>query len=239
MRKEYGAPTKAVIKGKMIASEMPPVEYMLECVRCDETSSTFLRWNRRPERHFDNEKDYKIWNKKWADKEAGCPNSRNYNRILLTYKGIKYHLKSCRVVYKINNPDVDITDKLIDHKDHDTLNDRAGNLDIASPRKNSLNRKEYKYFYPRVAVSSRVGPPKYYTAVYTRADGVKKRLFASVAYNTAAEAYLACWKFMLTDKEFRDSTLDIMTDKEVDGFFVKAALEELKLPSDGIPLTLR
>lgn len=238
MVKKYKS-AKAELKGKVISTKMPPVEFMKECVTYDESSSTFLRWNNRPVSHFERDVDHKAWNTRWAGKEVGSPNNHNYNRLLFIYQGIKYYLKTCRVVYKLHNPDEDISDKVIDHKDHNTLNDSISNIRAVPVRQNCLNRKAYKHFYPRITTLKRVGYTKYAACMSNKAGGTKKNWFYSKPFDTAAEAYIACWQFMLSDKEFRDTSLDLLTDKEVEGFFIKKALEELNLPMEGMPLTLR
>lgn len=238
MRKKYEL-AKAKLRGTVKSTDMPPVNFMKECVSYDESSSTFLRWNNRPISHFERDVDHKIWNKKWAGKEAGCPNNKNYNRLLFVYQGVKYYLKTCRVVYKLHNPDEDISEKVIDHKDHNTLNDRISNIRAVPIRSNCLNRQAYKHFYPRVTVVRRVGATRYAAVISSRASGTKKNLFYSKPFDTAAEAYIACWQFMLSDKEFRDTSLDLLTDKEIEGFFIKKALDELKMPTEGVPMTLK
>lgn len=68
---------------------------------------------------------------------VGSPDGDGY--IMFGYDNKVY--KMHRVIFEMFNPDEDISDLFIDHKDRDRSNNRIENLRSVSPLQNSMNRK--------------------------------------------------------------------------------------------------
>jgi hypothetical protein len=114
------------------------VEYLKECFDYDEQSGILFWSKQRPVTHFLTTQTYQRWMTIYSGKEAGTTN---------TIKGIKY--KSCcigdtkylihRIVWAIcvgKHPE-----RVIDHIDGDSLNNRIDNLRDVSQTINSRNSK--------------------------------------------------------------------------------------------------
>ena len=221
---------------KSFPVKLPPFEFLNECFAYDETSPTFLRWKQRPPNHFVSDKACKVWNSQNAGRPAGHKNSTKYLNVPVVYNGFKYKLLVSRVVYALHNALENISNKFIDHHDFNVLNNNIKNLRPISKAQNALNRSNYKNFYPRVSFNKR--SCKWRVKFVLTIDGKGKNIFIYNCSNSAAEAYLKIWNFMLNDEYFKKNWLDYISKREAEGFYAKAALVELGLPLDSVKLSL-
>lgn len=110
------------------------VEYIRQCLRYD---SGKLYWLRRPIEHFKNSHGMNIWNTQNAGKEAGGVRAFKSDkrwRIRINKK----HCCRARLVWMICKG-VYPSD-MIDHINHDTIDDRIENLREATGSQNQANR---------------------------------------------------------------------------------------------------
>lgn len=96
-----------------------------------------LFWKRQERRFFDSDRVWKIWNTKYADKEAFTAQDKDgYHRGSINYVSYLAH----RVIFKyLHGYDPD----QVEHDDRDTSNNRPHNLIDASATDNSRNCKLY------------------------------------------------------------------------------------------------
>ena len=221
---------------KSFPIKLPPFEFLNECFAYDETSPTFLRWKQRPPSHFSSDNVCNSWNGKNAGQLAGRKTPNKYLDVAVVYNGFKYRMLVSRVIYTLHNALEDISDKYIDHHDSNTLNNNIKNLRPISRSQNGLNRKKYKNFYPRVSLRKSIG--KWYARLDSKVNFKKLIIFHTAHTNTAAEAYLASWHFMLNDEYFKNNYLEYISKQEAEGFYAKAALLELGLPLDSVKMPL-
>jgi hypothetical protein len=226
--------------------KMPPIEYLEECFIYDKTSPSCLRWKKRPSHHFANIRSFQAWNTENAGKPAGSlrtsgenpSNDRYCYQVYLTVNKVPMRLFSSRIVFMMHNRGADIEDKFIDHKDNNSLNDKIENLRSVEPWQNALNRKFYKNYYPG-----------------TKADRLKslnRRYRASVQFRhndhtidvrfksslKIEEAYLERWKFILSNKNFKESAIEYLSDKERSGGYAREALKALGSDMDPFLISL-
>lgn len=116
-----------------------PMEMIRESLELDPTSPSHLRWKTRPRHHFNREKDWKMWNRRFAGKaiETVLPvgGGKKYWKLEINYTTYKAH----RVVYALALG-VDPGTLHIDHIDGDGLNNAPDNLRLATPSENQRNR---------------------------------------------------------------------------------------------------
>lgn len=60
---------------------------------------------------------------------------KGYIQVMLKGRAYQAH----RIIYAMHNPDIDLTGKLVDHIDRDTLNNNINNLRLADHRQNAAN----------------------------------------------------------------------------------------------------
>lgn len=121
--------------------------------------------------------------RKSADRPAGSINkSLGYRQVHMMGSLFYAH----RIIFKMHNPDVDISNLVIDHKDGDRLNNRIENLRAVTHSDNSLNRlmNVNPYGQGVEKVSNR------FAAIVAR-HGKKKRLGIFDTPEEAHAAYVA------------------------------------------------
>ncbi len=113
----------------------PSIEYLHECF---EYSDGILYWKRRPRYHFKNDRVFKLWNTQNADNKAGSliKKEKYYN---FQIKINKILISRSIIIWAMHNNRWPIKD--IDHKDHNSLNDKIDNLREATQSQNSANSK--------------------------------------------------------------------------------------------------
>ncbi|RTF49616.1 HNH endonuclease [Serratia marcescens] len=111
------------------------IQFLHECLTYNPDDGK-LTWKLRPENHFESNREFKIWNKKWAGKEAGS-NSHGYIRIAIYRKPVMAHRIAWALTFG-HFPNV------IDHIDGNPGNNSISNLRNVSIADNSKNLKKYK-----------------------------------------------------------------------------------------------
>jgi hypothetical protein len=113
-------------------NEMPTVDYLNECFRCDEEFGK-LYWKVRPDYHFETPRGAINFNSRFANKELGSLNDKGY----LTVKLDKVLLRVHRIIWKIINK-VE-PEYFIDHIDGNRSNNIITNLRDVDHRSNNRN----------------------------------------------------------------------------------------------------
>lgn len=115
----------------------------------------------------------------WIEIPYTATNKLGYNRFRLNGKDYYRH----RVVaYCYLGLDITNTNLMIDHIDHNRLNDNVNNLRIVSPEQNNYNRRNVKgYYYDK-------HKKRYYALIHF--NGKKKRLGGHNSAEEAHKAYL-------------------------------------------------
>jgi hypothetical protein len=124
--------------------ELPPAEYLRECLDYDPETGTF-RWRWRPDHHFPLFPRGRAlnWNSHYAGKPAFITVSKGgYYMAHVTYRGVSKNVTAGRVAWKM------LTGKdppqMIDHRNGDPSDNRAVNLRLANAYENARNRLKVK-----------------------------------------------------------------------------------------------
>jgi hypothetical protein len=117
---------------KMRKTKEYPKELLKEHLYYDETSPTFLRWNK----DIFSGKDHKVLSYSKGD-VAGCFDKNGYLKVRLKRKEYKVH----RVVLVLH--DIALNKKMVDHVDGNKLNNRLENLRLVDRYENARNQKKF------------------------------------------------------------------------------------------------
>lgn len=173
---------------------LPTREFLEECFEVNfETGKLF--WKKRPLYHFKNAHGMRIHHAKWSGKEAGSifKSTDGAYRRAVTILGQSKLLTSRIIFFMSGEPDPGSLQ--VDHIDGDALNNRRGNLRVATNQMNNANigRKTYlgrvrhlpKGVYPngvgKWQAKIKVNYKTYCLGTYRSPEE------ASVAYGKAAE----------------------------------------------------
>jgi len=115
----------------MVIRQLPPVDHVRRVLR-EENGRLF--WESRPREQFRGDGSWKSWNSKNAGKEAGTLAD---GRWIVTLDGIK--IRRYTIVWAVHHGAWPSSE--IDHKNRDPLDDRIGNLRLATNSQNQANRK--------------------------------------------------------------------------------------------------
>lgn len=116
---------------------MPSLDFLHECFEVDEMSPSLLIWKKRPQHHFKLKRDCNAWNCQYSGKIAGGLKDKGYYYIRIGSLSIPAH----RIVFYLFNPEIDIQDFMVDHKDGNPANNFPDNLRKATAVQNSNNSK--------------------------------------------------------------------------------------------------
>ena len=126
--------------------------------------------------------------KKWFLLKGSFQNT-GYCSVKINKKTYLYH----RVVYKLHNPDWDITDysktNIIDHIDRNKLNNHISNLRVVTQLQNSYNTNAKGYFYDtnrdsfRTQIAYECGKVKFLGRFKTEEEAHKAYLAAKKIYH--------------------------------------------------------
>lgn len=116
----------------------PSVEYLRQCFT---EKDGRLYWKRRPLGHFVDKRTWKIWNTRWAGQEAGalCVGKTDSRWCLTTTWNPN---RRSHIVWALHRGEY--PSDQIDHRDHDSLNDRIENLRVATQSQNMANTRRLK-----------------------------------------------------------------------------------------------
>jgi len=124
--------TGCTVTPKTVTKKLPDTEYLLSIF---EYKDGKLFWKERPVNHFKSERGWKIFNKRYANKEAGYNHKVN-NYVEVRIDGLLH--KAHRVIYKMFHT---FDESLqIDHVNRDPSDNRIENLRVVTNQQNSLNR---------------------------------------------------------------------------------------------------
>lgn len=119
----------------MSTKKYPSIEYLRQCV-WEENGKLF--WLKRPREHFQTSHRCNNWNAKFAGNEAGgVSETRNGFRWKIAINNKK--LYRYIVVWALNHGEWPT--KEIDHKNRNSLDDKIGNLRLASDSQNLVNSR--------------------------------------------------------------------------------------------------
>ena len=99
-------------------------------------------WKSRPQSHFDNASGCRIFNGRFANREAGNDNMQrggltSYRQIKVSISGVTYRIQAHTVVWILHHGKY--PDNVIDHIDHDGLNNHISNLRDITQAENMKN----------------------------------------------------------------------------------------------------
>jgi hypothetical protein len=127
------------MEATMAASKLPDIDFVRECLAYDPDTGVFT-WRERPIEHFTNARGHWQWNGRYpgtpAGSEKGRSRSRNYIGIRLNGELFNAHRLAWLLHYGIDPWPLEI-----DHIDGDALNNRIGNLRLATRSQNTSNRR--------------------------------------------------------------------------------------------------
>lgn len=109
-----------------------PINYLRECLR-EEGGRLF--WLRRPAGHFIRDQVWKMWNIRFADKEAGFMSTGQRWQVCFD----KQNLMRSRIVWALRTGEWPAGE--VDHWDRNRSNDRFENLRLATRSTNMANTK--------------------------------------------------------------------------------------------------
>ncbi len=115
-------------------SESPLTAQLLRSLLTYNRKTGVLRWKKRPRSMFTRERLWVTWNKRWAGKPAGSPNSEGYLQIIIRPHRIRAH----RAAFAI------VTGEIPDEVDHENMvrdDNRWCNLRAATRGQNNVNSK--------------------------------------------------------------------------------------------------
>jgi hypothetical protein len=113
------------------------VDYLRECLEYFPDTGKFT-WKTRPIEHFKNERDMKIWNTRYAGKEALTALSHGYKNGSISRGGKKFAVKAHRVGWALVHGEW--PDEQIDHIDGVKTDNRLDKLRPASNKINGRNQ---------------------------------------------------------------------------------------------------
>lgn len=114
---------------------LPPPEFLRECFRYDEATGR-LFWRARPLAHFADERIWRLWNAKWADRPAGAVKADGYAFVELMYGTRRCRCAYHRVIFKMLHG---YEPETVDHINGDPRDNRPGNLRAATVTENRRN----------------------------------------------------------------------------------------------------
>ena len=109
-----------------------PYKFVAQALSYDPISGD-IRWKHRPDARS-------TVNSRCAGKIAGTITSSGYRQIGLLYEGKKFFRSGQRLAWLLHYGEW--PNLLIDHIDHDTLNNRISNLRLSTHAENSQHRRE-------------------------------------------------------------------------------------------------
>lgn len=127
----------------MVARPLPDIDYLRQCFDLDPEIGA-LMWRDRPRAHFKTDGGWRKFNAKFSGLLAGSvwerPNGRGpYIRVRLG----PLHYLAHRIVWAITHG-VDPGEFDVDHRDADGLNNRPGNLRLATCAQNQWNSRNQR-----------------------------------------------------------------------------------------------
>lgn len=108
-------------------------EFLEECFSLDEDEG-ILTWKTRPLTHFKSLRGMRIWNTKFAGKPAGGINAQGYLAVKVNFVPILNH----RIIWILLHGEIP-GGFVIDHVDHDRLNNKPPNLRLVRQEDNTRN----------------------------------------------------------------------------------------------------
>jgi hypothetical protein len=118
----------------------PTVDYIKECLRYEDGK---LFWLVRPREHFQSDQGWKMWNKRYAGKEAGSVSNvggkkeENLRWSLVIDYNRYYRSKLVWIFHGREIPEKPLE---IDHEDTNNLNDKIENLRVATRSQQEGNK---------------------------------------------------------------------------------------------------
>lgn len=144
-----------------------------------------LRWKYRPLKLFSDKRSYKIWNTRYAGKEAGCFVDKDGVRVTLGDESYAAH----RIIYKMITG---LEPSHIDHKNLNAADNKFSNLRPANDMTNGWNspgRKDSKSGLKGVVHHKEIKFKKWRASVYKAG-----KAYSGGYFLTKEEAFLAACK---------------------------------------------
>jgi hypothetical protein len=121
----------------MSSRNLPSAAYLRQCFRYD---NGHLFWLPRPREHFKTQRAFRMWNGKFANKEAGAIiHARGGDRWMISIDSSPFYRH--KIIWAFHH---DEWPPEIDHKNRITTDDRIDNLRPCTHSENGSNRKAGK-----------------------------------------------------------------------------------------------
>ena len=130
-----GLINELTLENVMKVRDLPPVEYLNECLTYDHDSGNLI-WKARPEHHFSSSRSCNSWNAKHVARIAGHSGQKGY--IHVGIDGVLY--KAHRIIFHMVCEPL-LPDDFIDHINGDCGDNRLCNLRKATHQQNSCNTR--------------------------------------------------------------------------------------------------
>jgi len=130
----------------MKCNPLPSREFLQECFDFEPETGQLFWKKERPIHHFKNAHGMRIHNSKWGGKEAGHiftnPEDGIQRRVVCLFSKVRFMVH--RIIFVLCG-DPDPGELQVDHIDQNSMNNRRGNLRLATNQLNNANvgRKTY------------------------------------------------------------------------------------------------
>lgn len=126
----------------MATRALPPAEYLRQCFDYDPGTGA-LTWRSRPREHFPTESGWRSFNAQSPGTQSGSASSRSPGKISYMWvraNGSRY--RAHRIIWAIVHGS-DPGESVIDHIDGNGINNRIGNLRLATHTENIRNSRAH------------------------------------------------------------------------------------------------
>lgn len=149
-----------------------------------------LFWKERPRSHFATDKGFKIFNKSYAGRAAGCKvKPRRTGSTYIEFKIGNKVIRSHRVVWEMHNGEIPEGFE-IDHISGDSTDNRIENLRLVTSRENSMNgriRSDNKTGHCGVSIIKSTG--RYRATIKVNGKNIHIGVFGSMEDAVKARKY--------------------------------------------------
>lgn len=122
----------------MTTKSLPDLDFLRQCLRLDAETGR-LYWLERPAEHFVDARTQRLWNARYAGKEAGSARADGYLRVTIKSPAGTVRVMAHRVVFALANGGPPV--QHVDHINGRVGDNRPANLREATRSQNLANRR--------------------------------------------------------------------------------------------------